>query len=384
MRADAVIIGAGVIGCSVAWHLSQLGMREIVVLERASAAGEGSTGKATGGFRAQFGSEINIRLSMLSREKLLHFRDELGVDPSFSQVGYLFLADDERQMEQLRVANALQQSFGLSEARVIGRPEVRWYNAAVDEKTVMGGVFCPTDGTMRPLEILRGYLQGAFRMGVHFWYGAAPIAFDRDAHGAITAVETERGAIETDVVVNAAGAWAAGVAALAHLELPVVPLRRNVAPTEATSVLPSEMPMTIFGDGFHLRVRDGRVLLLRPHENEEGDHPLVVGDQWVSDIRERADRRIPALREVAIDRERCWSGYYEMSPDDHALVGALPECPNLLFVNGSSGHGVMHSPALGQLIAEVIVHGEAKSLDVRPLRPSRFRENEPVQSIPLL
>jgi sarcosine oxidase subunit beta len=194
----------------------------------------------------------------------------------------------------------------------------------------------------------------------------------------IAVVETSRGPVSTTAVVNAAGPWAAQVAQWAGLDLPVVPLRRQVAATAPTDLLPDTMPMTIFtSDGFHLRVRDGRILLLWPTPGVPGrPFDTAVDDDWIEAVVAKAHRRVQVLRRATIDRDACWAGLYEMSPDKHAILGAAPDCPNLFLVNGCSGHGVMHAPALGQLLAEIISDGAASTLDVTPLRPSRFREGD--------
>jgi sarcosine oxidase subunit beta len=169
------------------------------------------------------------------------------------------------------------------------------------------------------------------------------------------------------------------VAAWAGVTLPVTPLRRQAAATAACDLLPETMPMTIFaGDGFHLRVRDGRVLLLRPTPGAAG-RPFddSVEPAWVQEVAEVACRRLPVLSRVPVDPGACWAGLYEMSPDRHAILGPAPGCSNLFLANGSSGHGVMHAPALGQLLAEIISDGTASSLDVRSLRPTRFEEGDP-------
>jgi sarcosine oxidase, subunit beta len=192
-------------------------------------------------------------------------------------------------------------------------------------------------------------------------------------------VLTSRGPIGVAAAVNAAGPWASSVAAWAGVELPVSPVRRQAAATVPCDLLPATMPMTIFAaDGFHFRVRDGRVLLLRPSPGVEGQ-PFddSVDPGWVREVTATAHRRVPVLRQVAIDPEACWAGLYEMSPDKHAILGRAPGCDNLYLVNGSSGHGVMHAPALGQLLAEIMSDGTATSLDVTPLRPTRFAEGAP-------
>ena len=376
---DVAIIGAGITGASVAFHLARLGVRRIVLLERGAAPGEGSTGRATGGFRAQYGSAINIRLSLLARARLLAFRAETGVDPGFLQAGYLWLASAPDQLAALRAAHALQQAEGLHEARLVDAAEAARINPSLRMDGVLGGAFCPSDGFLRPLEILRGYLEAAQRQGAVLRCGTEVTGLTVRG-GRVASVETARGSLVAGCVVDAAGPWAGEIARFANLELPVTPLRRQVACTVPTGVLPASMPMTLFcGDGFHLRVRDGRVLLLRPTPGDPQDPwDTSVEQDWLDAIVATARERVPALAEVPIDRARCWAGLYEMSPDHHALLGAAPGIDNLYFANGSSGHGVMHAPALGMLLAEQIAFGKSRTLDVRALRPERFVEGEAV------
>ena len=377
--AEVVIIGAGVVGASVAHHLAARGCREVVVLDGGAGPGAGSTGRATGGFRAQFATAVNVGLSLLSREKLLRFEEETGVDPGFRQRGYLFLARSQSELEALLAAQAVQHACGVREARRVGPEEIKELNPAVLADGLVGGVYCPTDGFLRPLEILRGYAETAARRGVRVEWGAGVVGFRKGGRGEIVSVLTKREEFAAAHVVNAAGAWAAGVAGRAGVELPVRPLRRQVAVTEPCDLLPEEMPMTIFvEDGFHLRVRDGRVLLLWPDEPRAADpFDTSVEEGWLAEVAAKARARVPCLKRAAIEREQCWAGLYEMTPDRHAVVGRAPGVENFYLANGSSGHGVMHAPALGQLLSEIILDGEAKSLDVRPLRPTRFAEGEP-------
>src|SRR5215218_478271 len=171
LTAEVVIIGGGVVGASVAYHLAARGVRDVLVLERGAAPGAGSTARATGGFRAQFGTRVNVQLSMLSREKLLRFEEETGVNPGFRQVGYLFVAGLEEELRELVSAQAVQRECGLAEARGVTVEEVARLNPALNLEGVAGGVYCPADGFIRPLEILRGYTGAAARLGVSFRYG---------------------------------------------------------------------------------------------------------------------------------------------------------------------------------------------------------------------
>lgn len=384
MSSEIVIVGGGVIGASVAWHLASRGCRDVLVLDRAPEPGGGSTGRATGGFRCQFATEVNIRLSLLSREKLLRFPDEIGADSGYRPHGYLFLAADEDQLATLRALRPLQHSLGV-EVEEVGPEEIQRLNPAVVADGVPGGSFGPQDGFIRPLDILHGYREAARRLGVRFEDGAEVLGVEVQG-GRAVGVRTARGKVSAGNVVNAAGAWAAPLARTAGVEIPVEPVRRQVAPTEPTDLLPEEMPLTIFlEDGFHLRVRDGRALLLWPSEEAWPDpFDAAFDPRWLDGLTKRAHARVPCLRQVAVDRERCWAGLYEMTPDKHALLGAAPGVQGFWLVNGSSGHGVMHSPALGQLAAEMILDGAARSVDAHALRPSRFAEGKPNPEISLL
>jgi len=353
MDADIIVLGAGVIGTSVAWHLARRGAGDILVVDRAPDFGAGSTAKATGGFRAQFDNETEVRLSLLSRRKLLAFEEETGVDPGYRQHGYLFLACSDDDVEAMRAAQAVQHACGMTDSRMLTAVEANALNPQIEDESVIAASWCPTDGFIRPMDILRGYADAARRAGVRF-------AFDREHRGfrmqgdRAVAAKTPAGELRAGLFVNAMGAWSGP---------PVVPLRRNVAATVATDLVPESMPMTIWAaDWFHLRKRDGRVLLLWP------DEPCV--DDWLDRVRTMARARVPRLGELAI--AECWSGFYEMTPDGHAVVGRAPDHENLFLATGCSGHGVMHAPAIGQLLAELVLDGKT-SLDIEALSPARFR-----------
>jgi sarcosine oxidase subunit beta len=372
--AAVAVIGGGVMGASVAHHLAARGQRDVVILDRADGPGAGSTGRATGGYRAQYATAVNVRLSLLARAKLVGFEDETGVDPGYTPAGYLWLAGTAAELAALRAAREIQHAEGLREAVEVSPEEITRLNPAIRLDGVAGGAFCPSDGFIRPLRILEGYLAAATRRGVRVEWGVEVTGMRRDGHGRITALETTRGELAVGAVVDAAGPWAASVAAMAGVALPVSPLRRQIATTTPCDLLPADMPMTIWaGDGFHLRVRDGRVLLLWPSPGAAG-RPFDTGVDpgWVDAVEAMAHARVPVLRRATIDRAASWAGLYEMSPDKHAILGASAGCPNLYFINGSSGHGVMHAPALGQLLAEIMCEGRAAALDVSALDPGRF------------
>jgi sarcosine oxidase subunit beta len=374
---DVVILGGGIMGASVAWHLAQRGVCDVLLVDRAESPGQGSTGRATGGYRAQYATSINVRLSLLSRAKLLAFADDTGGAAGYAPCGYLWLASTERELAALDEARQVQHASGLAEALAVTPDDIRRLNPAVAPDGVLGGAWCPSDGFIRPVDMLAGYLGAAQRLGVRVRWDEEVTGLDCNERG-VAAVRTRRGRIPCGAAVNALGAWASGIMDRTGFALPVTPLRRQVAATVATAVLPATMPMTIFAsDGFHLRVRNGRVLLLWPSPGVAG-RPFddSVDSAWVGMVVAKAHARVPVLRGVPVDPSACWAGLYEMSPDKHAILGAVPGVPNLYLINGSSGHGVMHAPALGQLLAEIICEGSASALDVDPLRPGRFAEND--------
>lgn len=375
--AEVVVVGAGPVGASVAWHLVAAGCRDVLLLERAARVGEGSAGRATGGYRAQFGSAINVRLSLLARAKLRRFRDEVGADPGYRPSGYLFLAENEAQLEGLRAMHAVQRDAGFDEATILDRQETARLYPEASLDGVVGASFARSDGFIRPLSILEGYLDAARRGGARVRFGAEVASLAREA-GRAAGVRLVGGeTIGAGAVVNAAGAWAAEWLRGAGVDLPVEPLKRQIAPTEPFAALGEERPMLIWPDGFHLRARDGRVLLLWPKAAaSSAPFDTTFDSTWLDGLWETACRRLPILRQARLDAAGAWAGLYEMSPDHHAILGEAPGVPRLYLANGSSGHGVMHSPALGQLLAEQILHGEARTLDARPLRPSRFAEGD--------
>jgi sarcosine oxidase, subunit beta len=381
---SVLVVGAGVVGASVAWHLAARGETNVLVIDAAPGPGAGSTGRAVGGFRGQFATEPNVRLSMLAREKLLRFRDEVGADPGYREVGYLFLAHDRAALDALREARAVQHACGLTQATELTPEQAQAINPHVLLAGAVGASWCPTDGTTRPLQIMQGYLDDATRRGVRVQWDTRVTAIERDAAGRVTLVRTTRGDLAPGAVVNAAGPWAGQLAALAGVDLPVRPVRRQIGVADPAPgmPLPEDFPMTIWtSDVFHLRVRDGRALLNWPVDtpSANGDpEDLTVHRPWVDEIWEKARGRVPALRDGRLDDSAHYVGLYEMSPDKTLILGVAPGCPNMVLANGSSGHGVMHSPATGQLVSEILLDGRATAMDVHALRPERFAEGEPL------
>jgi len=381
---DAIIIGAGVIGVSIAYHLASKGMKRIAVLEKNFLCGEGSTNKATGGFRAQFGSAINVKLSLLSREMILKFKDVHGVDPEFKQNGYLFIAQNDDEMNRLNQARELQKENGLNEVRQVDTEEILKLNTYINRHNFIGGSFCASDGFISPLKILEGYLNSCLKLGVEIFYDTNVIGFNFNNKNKIESVKTTKETFSSEIFINAAGVWAGEISKLANIYLSVKPVKRQVAVMDYNNLLPSDLSMTIFVDnGFHFRMRDEKLLLLLPDEREEEKNfNTDVEDDWLEKVFAIAKERVPLLSNHKIDKKKSWAGLYEMSPDEHLILGKSDEIENLYFANGSSGHGVMHSPAIGKLLSESI-NGDETTIDISELSHSRFRNKKEIESIKL-
>jgi sarcosine oxidase subunit beta len=247
---------------------------------------------------------------------------------------------------------------------------------------VLGGAFCPTDGFVDPHLVMTGFLEHAVEMGVELCRHAEVTGIARN--GAFT-VTTTAGAFETRTVVNAAGAWASRVAAMLGAELPVEPLRRMLVPTEPFPGLPDPLPMTIdMTEGFHFR-REGAGLLLAWADPEETPgYKTSFDPAFVEKILTRAVDRVPCFADLAVNPKRAWAGLYEVSPDHHAILGESPDVPGLYFANGFSGHGVMHSPATGRILADLILNGRTGLIDAAVLSPARFREGRLIEETAVL
>ena len=352
--ADVVIIGSGIVGSSVAWHLAKAGCRKVTVLERESRQGLGSTGKSMGGVRAQFATEVNIRMSRHSIPFFGRFEEETGHPSGYKPHGYLFVATRPAHLEYLSTNQKLQHQLGLTQAVMVSKEEILERVPPLRSDDILGGSFCPTDGFVDPHLVMTGFMESASEMGVTLVRNAEVTAIDRDATG-VCEVHTPQGSIATRTVVNAAGAWASRVAAMAGAELPVEPLRRMLVPTEPFPGLPEHLPMTIdMSTGFHFRQEGAGLLLAWADAEETPGFKTAFDPAFVEKILTRAVDRVPCFADLAVNPKRAWAGLYEVSPDHHAILGPSPDVPGLFFANGFSGHGVMHSPATGRVLADLI------------------------------
>lgn len=380
-----MIVGAGIAGSAIAYHLSQAGIRNIVLLERESATGKGSTGKSMGGVRAQFSTEVNIRMSLYSIPFFAEFDERTGHESGYKPHGYLFVATRQAHLDYLRTNQALQHRLGLTQARMLSRDELIAAAPQIRHDDVLGGSFCPTDGFVDPYSVMNGFALKAQEQGTRLLRGCEVTGVEVRA-GRVTAVEAQpHGRIETRTVVNAAGAWGRSVAAMAGADLPIHPLRRMLIPTEPFPLIPERFPMLIdMSNGFHFRP-EGRGLLLAWNDPEETPGFRTAFDPgFIEKILTRAVERVPAFEALEVNPKRGWAGLYEVSPDHHAILGAAPEVEGLYYANGFSGHGVMHSPATGKIVADLIARGTTDLIDAQLLSVRRFAEGREIHETAVL
>ena len=373
---DVVIIGGGIVGASIAFHLTEGGCRDVLVLEREAHQGKGSTGKSMGGVRAQFSTPVNILMSLYSIDFFARFDELTGHPADYRPHGYLFAATTARHLEYLKANRERQVGLGLKDVRLVSTDEIAEMLPQLRHDDIIGGTFCPTDGFVDPHSVMMGFMLRARERGARLWLASSVTGIEVE-QGEVTGVLTTRGRVSTRAVVVAAGAWAAEVAQLAGVELPVKPLRRQLVPTEAFDKLPNRFPMVIdMSTGFHFR-REGRGILLAWNDPDETPGFKTDFDpSFIEKILTRAAMRVPCLAEAEVNPQRAWAGLYEMTPDHHAIIGRAPSVEGLYLACGFSGHGVMHSPATGRLISELILHKETRLLDARPLRLERFSEGD--------
>lgn len=368
--AEVIIIGGGVIGTSIAYHLAKLGCHDVIVLEKDS-IGSGSTAKCPGGIRQQFSREVNIRLSMESVKFFEHFEDETGYPADFRQNGYLMLAPTEEELELFRQNIALQRRLEL-EVYLLPPQEAKEIVPQINTEDVTGATYCPTDGYADPYSVVQGFASAAKRLRVRICEETEVIGI-RVAESQVRGVLTSKGEMEAPIIVDAAGPYAAQIGKIVGLDIPIRTSRRHIFVTAPLDEIPRDSPMVIdFHSGFWFR-REGSGLIFgmrNPGEPEGFDTSVDWG--WLPALGEVACQRLPILSSIGIMRAQ--AGLHADTPDHCAIIGKVPEVDGLILACGFSGHGFMHSPAVGRLISQLITSGSSASTELTPLSIERFEK----------
>jgi sarcosine oxidase subunit beta len=398
--ASVVIIGGGISGAAIAYFLARRDCTDVILLEQHH-LGSGSTGAAAGGIREQFSTAINIRCSLLSLPFWDRFTEETGSPHSFQRSGYLFLATTEAELANLRASVALQNQLG-APSRIVAPDEMAELAPGLNTTDLAGGAYSAKDGLGSPYDALQGFIHAAKARGVRVREGAK-VAGIETLNARVTGVRlTDGERIATPLVVNAAGPWAGEVAALAGLEAPVRPFRREIyvsepfpelfarrtqaesAPSTTRYPLPAinypppaiTYPLVIdLHTGWYYR-REGERVLMAGEADRFSSWNTALDWSRLPEVAKVATHRVPLLARASFTSG--WAGSYDISPDNHALLGGFPELAGFICACGFSGHGYMHAPATGMLVSELILDGHATSLDIAPLSPTRFREGRPI------
>jgi sarcosine oxidase subunit beta len=369
--ADIVIIGGGVMGASIAYHLATRGVKNVLLLEKEQFFGQGATGRCAGGVRYQFSTEINIRLSSISLPMLERFEDEIGQPIDFRQCGYLILITNRKDLEQFKHNIQLQHRLGVQTIWLDG-DEIRERLPMMNLEDVLVGTFNAKDGLADPNSVVMGYINAANRLGATTQTDVEVTGIEVHA-GNIKSLHTTLGVINTPLVVNAAGPWASLIGDMAGVEIPITPLRRQILTTTPLPEVPQDFPFVIdFAQSLYFH-REGEGLLTgmsNPHENPGFDQD--VDTAWEITHLEAASARMPLLENAGLLSH--WAGLYENTPDAHPIFGSTP-VGGFYICAGFSGHGFMHGPVAGKIMSEIILDGQASSLDVSTLDLARFESD---------
>jgi sarcosine oxidase subunit beta len=352
-------------GCSLAFYLSRRG-RQVVVIDRGR-IGQGATAACAGGIRAQFSTEINIRIGMEAKRLLAAFVEETGHTADFRPVGYLFLLTTDEERQRFKTAVALQRRLGLQDVVELEPAEARAMVAGLQTDDLCGATFCPSDGLAGPNEVTYGFANAARRQGAVILEDTPLEAFVTSG-GTVTGVRTAAGEIEGAQTVICAGPWSATVGALLGLRLPIVPSRRQVFVTEPFTGIRRSSPMTIdFHTSFYFHPEGEGVLFgMSDPATPPGDDTRVDWS-FLDHITAVAQRRWPPLLDARV--KTAWAGLYENTPDFQPLIGPLQA--GLWIAAGFSGHGFMMAPVVGKWLAGWIDDG-APPADLRAFAPDRF------------
>lgn len=370
--ASVVVVGGGVMGASIGFHLAEAGVQDVLVLERGELA-SGSTSKAAGGVRAQFSDPLNIALGARSLEAFNDFARRPGGQIDLRTVGYLFLLTSPEQVAEYEASVELQNRMGVA-TRFLAPDEAARLAPIIATDDVLAATFHAGDGYCTPESVVLGYATAARCLGARVETGVEVTGIDV-AGGEITGVVTDAGRVRTPTVVVATGPWAAQVAGMAGVDLPVTPLRRQIVVTEplapdVAALAPPTLPMTIdAASTFYLHREGPGMLMGMSYAGEEPGFHLSMDDAWLPDLLATIETRAPALLDVGIAYG--WAGLYEMTPDHNALIGESRDVSRLLYATGFSGHGFLQGPAVGEVVRDLVLRREP-FVDIAPLSADRF------------
>ncbi|MET0457251.1 MAG: FAD-binding oxidoreductase [Mycobacterium sp.] len=370
-RASVVVIGGGVIGTSIACHLAASGVPDVVLVERHELA-SGSTSKAAGGVRATFSNAANIAIGMRGLEVYANFTELYGQDIDFRRDGYLYLLSDQASLDEFTDQVARHNRHGVP-SEIVDAERAQRISPLIRTDDLLGACWSPHDAKATPESVVAGYAAAARRHGARIIRHCEVIDITRSG-SAITGVVTTLGAITTDTVVCAAGAWSRRIGEMVDLTIPVTPVRRQIAFTEPLAALPARSPsLTIdFPSNFYFHPEGNGLLLGWSDPSEQPGFNLKFElDQWLMGVGEIAERCAPAVLDYGI--RTGWAGLYEITPDHNQIIDRPGEVEGLLVATGYSGHGFLMGPATGEIICD-LYHGKTPGYDISGFTLGRFAD----------
>ena len=369
--AVAVIVGGGVMGASIAYHLASRGQKDIILLEKEDFLGQGATGRCAGGVRYQFATDINIRLSIESLPMLERFDQEIGQAIDYRSCGYLFLLSRQEDEAVFRQNVTHQHNLGVNTEWLDGDDIRRWL-PIMNLQDILCGTYNAKDGLVDPNSVVMGYIAAASKKGVKIFTGIEVTEIGVE-NGSVSKVVTYRGTICSPIVVNAAGPWAGKVGSMAGIAIPITPLRRQWLTTTPIPDLPLDFPFVIdFAQSLYFHREGAGLLTGMSNPNEKPGFDQSIDPAWELTHMEAAMRRMPILEYTGLASRL--AGLYENTPDAHPIFGVTP-VEGFYICAGFSGHGFMHGPISGKLMAEIILDGSASTMDISMLDLARFDQN---------
>jgi sarcosine oxidase subunit beta len=362
-----VILGGGIMGTSIAYHLAEAGVRNVVLLER-NVLGSGSSAKPLGGVRATFSDPGNIMLGQRSLEAYERFGEKFRTDIGLRQVGYLFLCRNESEMVQVEDSTHIQNRLGGS-SRMVSPDEAHAINPFLEPGALLGASYSPRDGFAQPSKVVKAYAEAAQQLGVIICQDTEVLDIDA-ARGEVRAVHTNRGCIRTPTVICAAGAWSTKLGAMAGVHLPIEPVRRQIGMTpQAARPFPT-VPFTLdLSTTLYFHNYLNGMLLGISNQDQEPGFCREFDYQWLPAFNRAAEIVAPTLAHQ--DLEVGWAGLYENTPDHNAMIGSSDTVSGFMYATGFSGHGFLQGPAVGELVRDMYL-GKDSFMDPEQFSAARF------------
>jgi len=367
--ASVAIIGGGIIGASIAYNLAIDGVKDVVILDK-SKAGTGSTSASLGGFRYQFSTELSVRLSQRSIGIIEKFKDLTGYDPLVRKDGYVFIASRPSSFEQLKKGRNVQRRLGIP-VSLLSQEELQERYPFYRFDGILGGTLCQEDGQASTMAVFQGYISRAKQLGAELYEDTEVNAIEgRSPKG--FSLRTSKRSFAADSVVIAAGAYSGLVGKLASADIPIKPYPRKILITKSFSDgIPPHIPLIIDVDSTFAFGREGKGLILANKQETTSSFDLAFPPDYDEKVMRVAIQRVPSTEHCSLSYAN--AGLYEMTPDSNPIVCEMPGIEGLYCCSGFAGHGFMHSPVIGELVAELITKGKT-SLDISGYHIGRFHE----------